>query len=72
MVGHVPTVCRIKRKIKYKLYDPTVGAHRCCDHRKIDSIAATLGFVFHIVWAEMYPKAIKRLILGVKTCDTHQ
>lgn len=49
-------------KQDYKLYDPTVRVHRCCDHLKIDSITTTLGFAFHIVWAEMYPKAIQPTI----------
>ena len=54
-------VVRRKYAVKqdYKLYDPIVGAHRCCDHRKIDSIAATKGFVLPIVWAEIYLKTVQ-------------
>ena len=54
-------VVRRKYAVKqdYKLYDPTVGAHSCCDHRKIDSIVATMAFVFHIVWAEMYRESVQ-------------
>ena len=56
----------VKRKYAvkqdYKLYDPTVGAHRCCDHQKIDLIAAPTGFAFQIVWAETYPNTIQPAI----------
>ena len=51
-------VVRRKYAVKQdcKLYYPTVGAQWCCSYRKIDLIAATMGFVFHIVWSEMYLK----------------